>query len=80
MKKRTPVAVVLMLATAVFVQAADEMKAFPPAEKGMVRHVLQLPKQKDESVFKVELIVGKTVQVDKENMYFFGGKSRLRQS
>ena len=55
-------------------QAADNMKAFPPAEKGMVRYVLQLPRQADESAFKVELIVGKTVQVDERNRYFFGGK------
>src|SRR5580765_2678464 len=54
--------------------AANNMKAFPPAEKGMVRHVLQLPKQDDESAFKVELLVGKTVQVDEGNRYFFGGK------
>ena len=44
--------------------AADEMKAFPPAGKGMVRHVLQLPKEEDESALKVELIAGKTVRVD----------------
>ena len=50
------------------------MKAFPPAEDGMVRHVLQLPKQDDETAFKVELIVGKTVRIDEENNYFFGGK------
>ena len=55
-------------------QAADNMKVFPPAEEGMVRYVLQLPKQTDESAFKVELIVGKTVQVDERNRYFFGGK------
>jgi ecotin len=55
-------------------QAADTMKAFPPAEKGTVRYVLQLPKQDDESVLKVELIVGKTVQTDERNSYFFGGK------
>ncbi len=55
-------------------QAADNLKAFPPAEEGMVRYVLQLPKQADESAFKVELIVGKTVQVDEQNRYFFGGK------
>ncbi|EFK06788.1 ecotin domain protein [delta proteobacterium NaphS2] len=63
-----------MLVTAVFVQAADKMKAFPPAGKGMVRHVLQLPQQQDESLFKVELIVGKIVRVDKKNKYFFGGR------
>jgi len=55
--------------------AADDMKAFPPAEKGMTRHVLQVPKQDDESAFKVELIVGKSVKVDDKNRFFFGGKS-----
>src|SRR3954464_8776564 len=55
-------------------QAADNMKAFPPAEAGMVRYVLHLPKQQDESAFKVELIVGKTARVDERNRYFFGGK------
>ncbi|MCP4577340.1 MAG: proteinase inhibitor I4 serpin [Deltaproteobacteria bacterium] len=54
-------------------QAADNMKAFPPAADGMTRHVLQLPEQKDESAFKVELIIGKTVPVDENNTYFFGG-------
>ena len=56
------------------VSAADNMKAFPPAEQGMVRYVLQLPKQDDEFAFKVELIVGKTVQLEEGNRYFFGGK------
>jgi len=55
------------------IQASDTMKAFPPADAGMVRHVLQLPEQKDEDSCKVELIVGKTVQVDAKNRYFFGG-------
>lgn len=55
-------------------QAADNMKAFPPAEEGMVRHVLQLPQRDDEYAFKVELIVGKTVLVDEANRYFFAGK------
>ena len=63
----------LLLPTAAFAEAADTMKAFPPADPGMVRYVLQLPKQADESAFKVELIVGKTVQVDEGNRYFFGG-------
>lgn len=54
--------------------AADNMKAFPPAEAGMVRHVLHLPPQDDESAFKVELIVGKTVALDTRNRYFFGGR------
>ncbi|MBS1214503.1 MAG: proteinase inhibitor ecotin [Proteobacteria bacterium] len=59
---------------ALTVHAGDNMKAFPPPEKGMVRYVLHLPKQDDESAFKVELIVGKTVLLDERNRYFFSGK------
>lgn len=54
--------------------AVDDMKAFPAAEPGVTRHVLQLPPQNDESAFKVELIVGKQVQTDERNRYFFGGR------
>lgn len=51
----------------------DNMKAFPPAGDGMTRFVLELAKQEDESLFKVELIVGKTVELDEVNRYFFAG-------
>jgi ecotin len=54
--------------------AADNMQAFPAAGEGMVRYVLQLPQQADESGFKVELVVGKTVETDTANRYFFGGR------
>lgn len=54
--------------------AQDNLKAFPPAGKGMVRHVLQLPEKTDEEAFKVELVVGKIVQTDARNRYFFGGR------
>ncbi|MBN2685214.1 MAG: ecotin family protein [Pontiellaceae bacterium] len=52
----------------------DNMKAYPAAEEGMVRYVLQLPKEKDETLFKVELQVGKMVNTDAANRYFFGGQ------
>jgi len=74
MKTTWSTTILLVLFAVTAGQAADNMKAFPPAEEGMVRYVLQLPKQDDESAFKVELIVGKTVQVDERNRYFFGGK------
>ena len=61
------IAALLIFAVAFPVCAADNMKAFPPAEKGMIRHVLQLQKQKDETAFQVELIVGKMVSVDKND-------------
>jgi ecotin len=63
-----------LLTAIISAQAADTMQAFPPAEEGMIRYVLQLPKQNDESVFRVELMVGKTVAVDEANTYFFGGQ------
>ncbi len=64
---------ICVLAASTFVNAADNMKAFPPAEEGMVRYVYKMPKQDDDNLFKVELIVGKMVKVDKDNRYFFGG-------
>jgi ecotin len=74
MGKRFSAAVLSLLSAVLSAQAADNMKAFPPAGTGMVRHVLQLPEQDDEYAFKVELIVGQTVKVDEGNRYFFSGK------
>ena len=73
MSKVFSIAVLSFFSAVISAQATDNMKAFPPAEEGMVRYVLQLPKQDDESVFKVELIIGKAVQLDEVNKYFFGG-------
>jgi len=49
------------------------MQAFPPAEAGQVRRVVHLPANEDESLLRVELLVGKTVAVDPHNRYFFAG-------
>ena len=54
--------------------AAADMKAFPPADAGMKRYVIDLPKLDDEDAAKVELIVGKTVSIAGQNRHFFGGK------
>ena len=66
--------VLLLLLAVPTLQAADNLKAFGPAREGMVRYVLQLAAQDDESAFRVELVVGKMVEVDAQNRYFFGGK------
>jgi ecotin len=63
----------LMAASNALAFAADDLKAFPPAGEGMTRHVIRLSKQKDETTFKVELIIGKNVKTDAKNKYFFGG-------
>lgn len=74
MKKLYLTAFLSFSLAALVAQAADNMKAFPPADEGMTRHVLHLPKLDDESLFRLELIVGKTVLTDANNIYFFGGK------
>lgn len=57
-------------------EAERNMKAFPPADAGMTRHVLMLPPEDQEDSLRVELIVGKTVRTDEVNRYFFAGKLR----
>ena len=73
MKKVSSITALALLCASLSVEAADNMKAFPPAAEGVVRHVLHLEKHDDESTFKVELIAGKTVELDEKNRYFFGG-------
>lgn len=74
MKQQITLTLLTMLLLTLVAQAADDMQAFPPPEHGMKRYVLHLPGQEDESLFQVELIVGKIMELDTENRYFFGGK------
>jgi ecotin len=74
MKKLFSITALGLVSAALTIHAGDAMKAFPPPGKGMVRYVLQLPKQDDESAFKVQPVVGKTVLLDEHNRYFFSGK------
>jgi ecotin len=73
MRKISAILVLFICFSAIATNAGDNMQAFPPPEKGQLRYVLQLPEQDDESLYKVELIVGRTVETDKTNQYFFGG-------
>jgi phospholipid/cholesterol/gamma-HCH transport system permease protein len=54
--------------------AGDNMKAFPHPDQGQVRYVIQLAEKDDASNFQVELMVGKTIEIDDVNQYFFGGQ------
>ncbi len=65
---------IFFLFTGLSTNAGNNMKAFPPPDNGQLRFVLQLPEKDDESICKVELIIGKTIQLDQTNQYFFGGK------
>lgn len=53
---------------------AENLKAFPPAGRGMVRHVINLPAHNNEDDRKVQLIVGKFVELEPRNTYFFSGR------
>ncbi|MGA7877373.1 MAG: ecotin family protein, partial [Desulfoferrobacter sp.] len=50
------------------------MQSWSPRRQTAWQLFLQLTKMDDESLFEVELIVGKTVLIDARNSYFFGGK------
>lgn len=54
-------------------EAERNLKAFPPADEGMTRHVLMLPPEGQEDSLRVELKIGKTVKTDEANRYFFAG-------
>lgn len=54
-------------------QPLEKIAPYPKAEQGMRRQVIQLPQQQDESAFKVELIIGQTLEVDC-NRHRLGGR------
>ncbi|EFE93630.1 serine protease inhibitor ecotin [Serratia odorifera] len=54
-------------------QPLEKVAPYPQAEKGMTRQVIYLPKQDHEENFKVELLIGKTLEVDC-NRHMMGGK------
>lgn len=54
-------------------QPLEKVAPYPKAEKGMTRQVIYLPKQESEENFKVELLIGKTLEVDC-NRHMMGGK------
>ncbi|MDF2077518.1 serine protease inhibitor ecotin [Pseudomonas mendocina] len=42
----------------------EALKPYPAAEAGYSRHVIELPAQTNEAEYKVEIIAGKTLEVD----------------
>lgn len=51
----------------------EKIAPWPQAEKGMKRQVIQLPPRDDESMYKVELLIGQTLEVDC-NRHRLGGQ------
>lgn len=65
----------VMMQGAMATQPLKEIAPYPEAEKGYTRQVIFLPALPDENDAKVELLIGKTIEVDC-NRYFFGGQLR----
>ncbi len=54
MNRGCSIRVFTILSAVMPMQEPDNIKAFPPAEKGMTRHVLKLPKQVAEFVLPIQ--------------------------
>lgn len=61
---------------AVTVSAADDLKPYPPADEGYERMVFRVPVQPAEDDLMVEIVVGKTLQVDCNRVSFGGSLQR----
>ncbi|MFK2911381.1 serine protease inhibitor ecotin [Pseudomonas sp. 3HC3] len=64
----TPMTAILALSLAAAAPATaaslKDIAPYPEAEKGFTRQVIHLPAQADESAYKLEILAGKTLQVD----------------
>ncbi|WP_145515228.1 serine protease inhibitor ecotin [Yersinia massiliensis] len=58
-------------------QPLEKIAPYPAPEKGMTRQVIFLEPQQDETRFKVELLIGKTLEVDC-NRHMLGGNLETR--
>lgn len=50
----------------------DDLSHYPQAEAGFSRQVIHLPKHKNEDDYKVQIIAGKTLQVDCNKQHMSG--------
>ncbi|MBE7734485.1 serine protease inhibitor ecotin [Devosia faecipullorum] len=62
-----------LLFTTTALADSQDLAPYPAASAGQVQHVIRLPSLEDETTAKVEIIVGKTMNVDC-NQHFFGGQ------
>ena len=69
------VAFIVLFASSALAEEHRYLKAFPAAEEGMARYVINLPHKErgEDNNFKVELIVGREMMTDGVNMVRLGG-------
>ncbi len=78
--QRRVVAVVLflwILGCSSAMSQADDLKPFPAAEAGESRNVIRLPVAEDETNRRVELVIGKEMEVDCNQHWYRGTFVRL---
>jgi ecotin len=64
--------ILLISACATAMSGDEDLAPWPPAESGETRFVIRLPALEDESSHRVELEIGKEMEVDC-NRHWFGG-------
>ena len=78
MSKQLSILIALVMFGSSVAIGADHkyLKAFPTADEGMVRYVIELPHKErgEDNNFKVELSVGKMLLTDGVNLNNLGGK------
>ena len=67
------VALLCLPASSPAAERDDPLFPFPRPEAGLKRAVIRLPSLEDEQDYKVEIMVGKTMQVDRCNAHWFTG-------
>lgn len=72
-RKLSLIALVASLPLAACAATPEALKPFPTAAEGYRRHVIDLPPQANEADHRVELIAGKTLEVDC-NRHRLGGQ------
>jgi ecotin len=55
-------------------QEKSETSMFPKPKEGQKQYIIKVPKQSDESQYKIEVLVGKREKVDKCNQHHLAGK------
>ena len=83
MNRRSIAPLLLTLIGSVFMSSSlpaenEDLKPYPKAEEGYERYVFRLPKLENEEGLRLNLIVGKTLQLDTINRYFFSGKGERK--
>lgn len=70
MRRMTTLTIGLLAATslstglATAAQPLATLAPYPQAEKGSIRQVIELPTRQNESSYKIELLIGRTLEVD----------------